>query len=425
MDQKIGSKNLIITIGEKKFNSRDAIDNYVHAFKYLLENRIIQVSEYPDVIKKTTAFTQGQIDRKEVRQVFGEYAIASGLGNPPKAKILDRIFLNHKINGKYEFVDSNGSSYSNINKKILNDSPKPQVKTEPIIPKLEAKEKVPNTLSNFTLNQILYGPPGTGKTYNCIKLAVEIACDGIWMVGKTDKEYFDEYRKDGQIEFVTFHQSYSYEDFVVGIAPNVESGDLSFKRKEGIFYRIAKKANDDRVNNYVLVIDEINRANISKVFGELITLIEDDKRLGAENELTVTLPNGETGFGVPPNLHIIGTMNTADKSIALIDIALRRRFEFVAFYPDLNQVKDAASKKLLEQLNEAIYNKKKSADYLIGHAYFMKGGDIVSILQKRVVPLLMEYFASKTDIVEGLFEGTDWVVSYDTKSFSWTINERP
>lgn len=177
------------------------------------------------------------------------------------------------------------------------------------------------------------------------------------------------------------------------------------------------------MKNFVLIIDEINRANISKVFGELITLLEDDKRLGGSNELKITLPNGEKEFGVPPNLYIIGTMNTADKSIALIDIALRRRFEFVGYYPDYESLEPEAAT-LLQKINEEIYKLKNSADYLIGHAYFMKDKAIETTLRNKVVPLLMEYFSGKTRIVSDIFNDTDWSVSYNTTTFNWEILKR-
>ena len=155
---------------------------------------------------------------------------------------------------------------------------------------------------------------------------------------------------------------------------------------------------------YVLIIDEINRANISRVFGELITLLEEDKRLGAENELTVTLPNGEP-FVVPPNLYLVGTMNTADKSLALLDIALRRRFEFIGKYPDPD-VLEGKAKSLMIALNKAILSHKKSADFLIGHAYFIGKQDsqLKSVMDNRVIPLLMEYFNGRTDLVKKVLD---------------------
>ncbi|HOG04991.1 MAG TPA: AAA family ATPase [Paludibacter sp.] len=416
---------------------------------------------------------------------------------------------------------------------------------------------------SLPLNQILFGPPGTGKTYNTIDKAVYITSPERYSKEQghgQNKIVFDELREQGRIEFVTFHQNYSYEDFMVGIRPNVSetTNELSFKNHYGIFYKIAKRARENYENslkdeqtiskenwvkkkfeefkdyveseieengkftiknnvsvysvedevfiytgekepgefwknqrigmhydaliniyladaqsrqdikklenvpglekqhatyslevikkfreflrvkgyqyrssttqkeplkNFVLIIDEINRANISKVFGELITLLEDDKRLGEDNELKITLPNGEKDFGVPPNLYIIGTMNTADKSIALIDIALRRRFELIAFYPDYGLLKSEASE-LLQKINEEIYELKNSADFLIGHAYFMKDEPIETTLKNRVIPLLMEYFSGKTDIVSTIFNETDWKVEYDTRIFNWIISRR-
>jgi 5-methylcytosine-specific restriction protein B len=155
----------------------------------------------------------------------------------------------------------------------------------------------------------------------------------------------------------------------------------------------------------------------------LITLLEEDKRLGELNELKITLPNGEKDFGVPPNLFIIGTMNTADKSIALIDIALRRRFEFIGYYP-IYEGYDSEAIDLLKKVNQAIFKEKKSADYLIGHAYFMKEQTIENVLQSKVIPLLVEYFGGKTDIVSRIFADTKWNVTYDLTNFIWNISSR-
>lgn len=152
-------------------------------------------------------------------------------------------------------------------------------------------------------------------------------------------------------------------------------------------------------------------------------MLEDDKRLGEENELKITLPNGEKEFGVPPNLYLIGTMNTADKSIALVDIALRRRFEFIGYYP-LYEGYDINAIELLKQINDAIFNEKKSADYLIGHAYFMNGKSIQSILLNKVIPLLMEYFSGKTEIVSRIFNDTIYNVNYDIVNYSWNITQK-
>ena len=388
------------------------------------------------------------------------------------------------------------------------------------------------------INQILYGPPGTGKTYTTIAKAIEIIRGK--KVGEEEindeekrkalKKQFDEYVQSGQIKFVTFHQSYGYEEFVEGLKAYTEDKNIHYRVEDGIFKEICKRIkeykehkkwkvpqiSEDRFDKlydiyaanlpnyaknetsnkklktsdgyefylykntaqgiearsassadgnpmpmskdslkkilfdqdnskssyrygthpdavledmlstmpYVLIIDEINRGNISKIFGELITLIEPSKRLGAEDEIKVELPysqhkkEGEREkFGVPSNLYIIGTMNTADRSIALMDTALRRRFEFVEMMPqpellgtikvkykDKDKDKDINPKEIeidfttmLKTINERIeylYDR----DHTIGHAYFLplKGGanisELASIFKNKILPLLQEYF---------------------------------
>jgi 5-methylcytosine-specific restriction protein B len=238
-------------------------------------------------------------------------------------------------------------------------------------------------------------------------------------------EKFKELRGKGRIAFVTFHQNYSYEDFMVGIKPKIGKGtdNLQFETNEGIFYKLCTEAKKYPKTPYVLIIDEINRANISRVFGELITLLEPDKRIDNENELLVTLPNGEPDFGVPNNLYIIGTMNTADKSISLLDIALRRRFEFVPYMPDYKLVTNETKRKLLEHLNKGIFKIKNSTDFLLGHSFFMNETDIKEVLHNKIIPLLMEYFLGKIEVVSGLFEGSGFEVKFDSeKDYCWKVN---
>ena len=380
---------------------------------------------------------------------------------------------------------------------------------------------------NFSLNQILYGPPGTGKTYNTIAKAIEIIRGK--KVGEEEindeekrkalKKQFDEYVQSGQIKFVTFHQSYGYEEFVEGLKAYTEDKNIHYRVEDGIFKEICKRIKEckehkkwkvpqisedrfDKLYNiyaanlpnyaknetsnkklktsdgyefylykntaqgiearsassadgnpmpmskdslkkilfdqdnskssyrygthpdavledmlstmpYVLIIDEINRGNISKIFGELITLIEPSKRLGADDEIIVELPYSKKKFGVPSNLYIIGTMNTADRSIALMDTALRRRFEFVEMMPQPELLgtikikykdKDIDPKEIeidfttmLKTINERIeylYDR----DHTIGHAYFMSLKDsadiseLASIFKNKILPLLQEYF---------------------------------
>ncbi len=204
-------------------------------------------------------------------------------------------------------------------------------------------------------------------------------------------------------EFVTFHQSFSYEDFVEGIKPKMEDQEteVSYEIQDGIFKKLCLKAAADPENQYALFIDEINRGNVSAIFGELITLIEDDKRIGEENALTVKLPYSKKDLGVPSNLHIIGTMNTADRSVEALDTALRRRFAFEEIMPlphllqnisfngfDLQEVLETINKRI-----EALLDR----DHCIGHSYFIKikSEDTAALKQtfeNKIIPLLQEYF---------------------------------
>ncbi len=217
-------------------------------------------------------------------------------------------------------------------------------------------------------------------------------------------------------KFITFHQSYSYEEFVEGIKPKIDVNDdsstISYEYNRGIFKEICQQANSDPDNKYLLIIDEINRGNISKIFGELITLIETNKRVCPNKErnfentkvdkeqLLVTLPYTKSKFGVPSNLYILGTMNTSDRSIASIDIALRRRFKFVEMMPRPELVADfgCSFQSIFEKLNTKI-KILLDRDHQIGHSYFINTKYVnadISILKEiwfsEIIPLLNEYF---------------------------------
>ncbi|MDE2890827.1 MAG: AAA family ATPase [Gemmatimonadota bacterium] len=394
------------------------------------------------------------------------------------------------------------------------------------------------------LNQILYGPPGTGKTWNTADYALAIIEDeSVDTISKKSREgnlqRFNELKENGQIEMVTFHQNYNYEDFIEGIRPvldSVGSGSVEYQLVPGVFRRIVKRADENRrqselasgeswdidalieafaksieerlesreeiklfppdnksgvtiakihwssgsfrsvqlggtvkdhrltkkviirdygafyrgeiksaqdikptyrstasqhgnakryfhlfqkikqfhdrewkpeapvsieKQNYVLIIDEINRGNIAKIFGELITLIEESKRIGRRDATTVRLPNSDEDddeFGVPDNLYIIGTMNTADRSIALLDTALRRRFEFVEMMPDptlvAEDIEGVDCQKLLEAMNNRI-RFLLDREHQIGHTYFMNIHNLTTLeaaFKNKIIPLLQEYF---------------------------------
>jgi flavodoxin len=389
-------------------------------------------------------------------------------------------------------------------------------------------------MNNIPLNTILYGPPGTGKTYNTINKAIEIIDPEFYILNQSNrddiKKRFDDLKKSGQIEFVTFHQSMSYEDFIEGIKPKTISGKVVYEYEDGVFKSFCNKArfvagnfveviekfkNDiseedgkesieiktagttfdivyrgtnvfyvqphnstkenpwypvnidnirkafetesfigiynstyvrevinylkkhyglvkgnDQQNrkkqNYVFIIDEINRGNIAQIFGELITLIEENKRQNEPEELQSQLPYSKQSFSVPNNVYVIGTMNTADRSVEALDTALRRRFSFIEIPPNSDPIKDIKVgnidiKLMLETINKRI-EKLLNKDHLIGHAYFIdlnksenQLSQLKHIFHNKIIPLLQEYFYGDSGKI-GLVLGNGFVIKDKTEN---------
>lgn len=262
----------------------------------------------------------------------------------------------------------------------------------PVVPSVSSTVKKLLAATGRTRNVVLCGPPGTGKT---------------WAVQQFAKRF-----DPARVRFVTFHQSYAYEEFVEGLRPVVVDKQLQYAVLPGVFREACEQAGDDPDHDHLLVIDEMNRANVAKVFGELITLIEDDKRAGAKHALSVTLPYSRTQFAVPANLYILGTMNTADRSIALLDHALRRRFVFVEVPPEpdlLGTVGGVDLAAVLRGLNKRV-TKHLDRDHRVGHSYLhglADTGELHFAWYNRIVPLLREYLHGEPgrlrDILGGAF----------------------
>ncbi len=264
-------------------------------------------------------------------------------------------------------------------------------------------------------NIILYGAPGVGKTHNYQQIIsmIEQKYDKKEIfdtVTDNETEYRTERNNDtfkvikdqDRVEFVTFHQSYSYEDFIEGFRPTQDGIEL----QNGIFKTLCEKASAKPEKNFYLVIDEINRGNISKIFGELITLIEEDKRAKPDEPTPyeITLPYSKESFKIPDNLSIIATMNSTDKSIATIDIALRRRFTFLKMLQNPNLVTYDKANNLMVSLNTYI-KRELGEDYMLGHSYFMTiqdDEDLEFVKKYKIEPLLEEYFYADDDKLEAV-----------------------
>ncbi|WP_300024995.1 AAA family ATPase [uncultured Maribacter sp.] len=472
-------------------------NNYSQTISFIKDIHNIKNKNFNDF--NIWSLTKKTLAKRDVAYIERHEELNNLVGFPDNGNGLYKSFLGE--NNLILFIENKFKNYTNSNDSEMN--------------------------INYPLNTILYGPPGTGKTYNTILKAAQIivnrkviSYDEALNVFKTNLHE--------RIEFITFHQNYSYEDFIQGLRPDTENDNqLTFERKDGVFKSIADKALKNlrdseqspirkrqfeevfnefinplvegeieeievkmkkvsyfitaitnksidfrkasggtahtlsigtlkkmylsesvldiqglssyylpllnilvnlgkdssgkkeliKRQNYVIIIDEINRANISRVFGELITLIEPDKRSHGKIPLEARLPSGDP-FIVPSNLYIIGTMNTADKSIALLDIALRRRFEFVSMYPlyeiEGQKIYDV---EILRNINAQII-KTKGHDFQIGHAYFMGDNkDLIERMNKKIIPLLLEYYMNDEKEVKGILQSANLKIEED----SWPL----
>ncbi|QYH12272.1 McrB family protein [Campylobacter jejuni] len=541
----IFSKNILDLISLNEFKEKLKIYQ-IH--KKLLENKNLSLVKMIENIaiplwNKYGMNSQNYIDK--MKNLFSEYLNKKKLDKNTINKYIQVIeniskeFLKENLyscdlfsfdqninklnkNEEFELKNSNGnnmySSALNYYRAFLIDYYEQDIFITERVQSEESNMKI------IPLNQILYGPPGTGKTYHTIDKALEIISkeEKIQIPSEDDrinrKKLFDEYVKNGQIVFTTFHQSYGYEEFVEGIKPIIDndenSQEVKYDVKDGIFKELCEKAleNRDSIKNfnfyidklkekvkiddnnpekyfelpntkysiqyrngktfrikfddmsknhkdypvsidnieklyktsnideiynsayvrailnylklqgledykekdektnlpYIIIIDEINRGNVSKIFGELITLIEPSKRIGVEEELKVTLPYSKKEFGVPKNVYIIGTMNTADRSITSLDTALRRRFEFIEMIPDVSKLSMDCEGINLQELLKAINTRIEyllDREKTIGHAFFISVEnleDLKKVFKNKIIPLLQEYFYNDYALIDAV-----------------------
>ena len=255
---------------------------------------------------------------------------------------------------------------------------------------------------------IVYGPPGTGKTHWAEITALELAARSWFQQAYGQLSSDDQASLQGEaVRLVCFHPAYGYEDFLEGYRPDLVNGQMTFTLRDGVFKRLCDEAAKKPDRSFYLVIDEINRGDIPRIFGELLTVLEKNKR-----GKSILLPVTGTALRVPPNVFVIGTMNTADRSIALLDAALRRRFGFIELMPDSATLASKVPGGLplgmwLDDVNRNIVNRigRDGRNLQIGHSYFLTIAnmhDLARVLEEDIMPLLQEYCCDDYSLLESI-----------------------
>lgn len=361
--------------------------------KRLKEGRIIftsfhQSMSYEDFIEGI----KPQEPEKESNQVY--------------YKIEDGLFKKIVINAAWHYTETIIQKDINIFEKLYNDLYKGFLKLDiskpEFINKFETKKESEFSIQEIDDYRIVISPQGSEKKYSLLKNDLA----KVWQNWESLKEnnindMWIKWKIGGGREsyywgLINYLKAKSEETNNNGDKENIINNDIDFEQKKNLYLENIQETKNifqkTEVPNYVLIIDEINRGNISGIFGELITLIEEDKRLGQPEELKTILSYSKKPFAVPSNLYIIGTMNTADRSVEALDTALRRRFTFEEMMPDYTKIKNLDNKKILEKINNRLLA-LKGRDYQIGHSYFMdKDSDLKSIFKHKIIPLLQEYF---------------------------------
>ena len=393
---------------KKRINNGDTFDFYIieknmATYKAVVEDFAV-AKDYPDIVddweykepvwfcRRFEDYNTKDSDGNITQQAQIVFLVKSFISIPKSEQL--NIDTHFKL--KNTCVRANYSAYTDI----ITTSDIKMNKTLSDISSLLALKK----------NIILQGAPGTGKTFSTATLSLKVLGieDIDWETPKSIMNKYDELVEDGRIAFTTFHQSMDYEDFVEGYKPEEVNGDIKFKLKPGVFRTICEKAKEQPC---VLIIDEINRGNVSKIFGELITLLETDKRDGGDHRIQVNLTYSGKPFSVPNNLYIIGTMNTTDRSVGSIDYALRRRFAFWTLKSNKEVIEgqdvdfNVKSKALslfdkVEGFLKANPSDMKMDDLMPGHSYFLAKSlaELESKVKYELIPLVEEY--AKDGIIE-------------------------